>query len=148
MRNITKLVAGAGLAAGSLLTLTVGATTAQASVPTDGPAAQAAQVTESTVSQTVKGRGDTYQGCPYKAVCIYPRDKGWNNGHPSNVYWSYGVHKLYNQVGNHIVFNNQSGKAGVWLCKGSNGTNCPSYLKPWTYHNFNLTPINSLKLVR
>jgi hypothetical protein len=52
--------------------------------------------------------GGEYEGCPYGAVCIYPRDKGWNNGKPSNVYWSYGVHKLYNQIGNHYVFNNQS----------------------------------------
>jgi hypothetical protein len=136
MRNITKLVAGAGLAAGSLLTLTVGATAAQAS---EAPVAKAAGMTVA---------GGTYQGCPYGAVCIYPQDKGWNNGQPSNVYWAYGAHKLYNQVGNHFVFNNQSGGAGVWLCKGSGGTDCPSYLGAYVYTNYNLTPINSVNLTR
>lgn len=134
MRNITKSLAAAGLAAGSLALLTVGAPAAQASEPNSKPTAAVA--------------GGEYEGCPYGAVCIYPRDKGWNNGKPSNVYWSYGVHKLYNQVGNHYVFNNQSGGAGVWLCKGSNGTSCVDHIAAYTFGNKNLTPINSIKLVK
>ena len=133
MRKIIKAIVGAGLATGALAMLTVTAPAAQAS---EAGAKPAAAVT-----------GGTYQGCPYGAVCIYPRDAGWNNGHPSEVYWSYGAHKLYNQLGNHFVFNNQSGGAGVWLCKGSDGTNCTLFWGAYSYGNPDLTPFNSIKLV-
>ncbi|GAA1584526.1 MULTISPECIES: hypothetical protein [Kribbella] len=146
MRNITKLVAGAGLAAGSVLTLTVGATSAQAVQPTDRSTTTVAQAND-LASQSVTVTGRKYQGCPYGAVCIYPRNKGWNHGHPSNVYWSFGSHKLHNQYGKHYVFNNQTPGSGVWLCKGSNGTKCYDYIASWTYGNKNLTPVNSIKLV-
>ena len=53
----------------------------------------------------------TYQGCPSGAVCVYPQDAGWNNGHPSDSDYSYGAHNLVNQFGTHRIFNNQTGGA-------------------------------------
>lgn len=70
------------------------------------------------------------QGCPSGAVCIYPQDAGWNGGHPSLTYYSYGAHNLSNQNGNHIVFNNQTGGATMRTCTGYNGTGCQGYLPP------------------
>jgi hypothetical protein len=129
MRKITKALAAVGLATGAL-------TAAVA------PAAQAAEA--QVPAKTAAG---TYQGCPYGAVCIYPRDTGWNNGHPSNIYYSYGVHKLSNQIGVHMVFNNQYGGASAYLCKTYSGTDCPWYYPQYTANNYDLTPINSIKLV-
>jgi hypothetical protein len=131
MRKLAKALVGAGFATGAMAAMTVAAPAAQAAEP--APAKAAA--------------GGTYQGCPYGAVCIYPRDKGWNNGKPSNIYWSYGVHKLVNQVGVHMVFNNQYGGASAYLCKTYSGTNCPWYYPQYTANNYDLTPINSIKLV-
>jgi hypothetical protein len=71
MRKISKALAAVGLAAGSLALLAVGAPAAQAGETATKPAAAVA--------------GGTYEGCPYGAVCIYPRDAGWNNGKPSNI---------------------------------------------------------------
>lgn len=89
-----------------------------------------------------------YEGCPYGAVCIYPRDAGFNNGHPSDVYYSYGAHNLSGQLGQHIVLNNQSGGATMHFCNGYNGTDCVSEMNANTYTNWNLTPTNSLTLDR
>jgi hypothetical protein len=119
MRKIIGTLAAVGLATGVVTAVVA-------------PAAQAA---------------GTYQGCPYGAVCVYPQNAGWNNGQPSLVFWSYGAHKLSNQVGNHYVFNNQSGGATSWVCKGSNGTDCPAGNNAYTWAEYNLTPINSIKLV-
>jgi hypothetical protein len=92
---------------------------------------------------------DTWDGCPYGAVCIYgqgvePRD----NPNPTNVYYSYGAHNLSNQVGNHWVYNNQYGGASVSLCKGYGGTNCTETIPEGTAVYRDLTPINSIKLNR
>jgi hypothetical protein len=131
MRRMMKALAAATFATGAMAALTVAA-----------PAAQAAGTT------ATKATGGTYQGCPYGAVCIYPRDKGWNNGRPSNIYWSYGVHKLSNQIGNHVVFNNQYGGAKAYLCKTYSGTNCVWYFPQYTANNYGMTPINSIVLTR
>ncbi|WP_330334156.1 hypothetical protein OHS33_33400 [Streptomyces sp. NBC_00536] len=86
------------------------------------------------------------QGCPSGAVCIYPQDAGWNGGHPSLTYYSYGAHNLSNQNGNHIVFNNQTGGATMRTCTGYNGTGCQGYLPAGSYMVKDLTPINSITL--
>ncbi|HZX06208.1 hypothetical protein [Kribbella sp.] len=99
-----------------------------------------------TVAAPAQAAG-TYEGCPYGAVCVYP-GAGWNGGHPTYVFYSYGPHKIYNQYGLHRVFNNQYGGATSWLCKGSDGTNCVWHNNQYSYTDYNLTPINSVKLVQ
>jgi hypothetical protein len=121
MRRITKSLVALAFAAGAVTT--VGATSAQAQ-PTDG----------------------TYEGCPYGAVCIYPQNAGWNNGQPSDFFYSYGAHNLSNQYGTHVVFNNQYGGATATLCDGYNGTNCGLVLQANTYYDPDLTSVNSILL--
>ncbi|MDJ0385170.1 hypothetical protein [Streptomyces sp. G-G2] len=89
---------------------------------------------------------DSWHGCPSGAVCIYPQDAGWNNDHPSNVYYSYGAHNLSNQNGNHYVSNNQTGGASMRTCTGYDGQGCQGYLLAGTYMIKDLTPINSITL--
>ncbi|MFV8186341.1 hypothetical protein [Streptomyces sp. AF1B] len=89
----------------------------------------------------------TVEGCPSGYVCIYPQDAGWNGGHPSLKYYTYGAHNLSNQYGVHRIFNNQTGGAKMHTCKGSGGTQCDSgYLPAGDYMDKNLTPINSIVL--
>lgn len=88
----------------------------------------------------------TTQGCPYGAVCIYPQNAGWNGGHPSHFYYSYGAHNLSNMVGVHRIYNNQSGGATMRTCTGYNGTGCEGYLPANNYIDKNMTPINSITL--
>lgn len=102
-------------------------------------------------------------GCPSGAVCVYPRNAGWNGGHPERggVYFSYGAHNLHDQLGYHYVLNNQyidnrSGWPMVSLMTGYNGSGKASDVldpvdgiglrKNGSWVNFNLTPINSLYL--
>ncbi|MFD9728555.1 hypothetical protein [Streptomyces sp. NPDC059072] len=90
----------------------------------------------------------SWHGCPSGAVCIYPRDAGWNNDRPSNVYWD-GVYKLYNQVGMHFVVNNQTDGWVDRICYDSYGSSCDSYVQPpGTTWWVDLTPMNSIKLSR
>ncbi|WP_407838123.1 hypothetical protein ACE1OC_19800 [Streptomyces sp. DSM 116496] len=87
-------------------------------------------------------------GCPSGAACIYPRDAGWNNGHPSNIYWD-GVNALWGQEGTHFVVNNQTQGWKVRLCYNSAGTSCDPYVQPaGTTWQLNLSPMNSIKLSR
>ncbi|MFE0471346.1 hypothetical protein ACFW2V_06955 [Streptomyces sp. NPDC058947] len=84
-------------------------------------------------------------GCPDGAFCIYPQNAGFNNNVPSHVYWSQGVHRLYDQYGTHMIYNNQTDGWKVDICGNSNGTNC------WTinqgYANeIDLGPVNSVVL--
>lgn len=99
-------------------------------------------------------------GCPYGAVCVYPQNAGWNGNSPSLEYWSYGAHNLSNQVGNHVVLNNQyptggSGWTEAGLDTGYNGTGSETMvLAPYdkapgqgeSWATVNLTPINSIVL--
>lgn len=98
-------------------------------------------------------------GCPYGAVCIYPQNAGWNNNHPSVEYWSYGVHNLSNQVGKHVVLNNQYPDGTGWpvvaLFTGYNATGkateeyAPYNEQPFqgeSWATVDLTPINSISM--
>jgi hypothetical protein len=118
MRRFVKAAAAITFAAG--MVTTIGATNAQA----DGP----------------------YEGCPSGAVCIYPQDAGWNNGQPSDTYYSYGAHNLSNQFGIHRIFNNQYDGATMRTCTGPDGNGCQGYLDEFTYEDIDLTPINSITL--
>ncbi|MET8977146.1 hypothetical protein ABZX85_16135 [Streptomyces sp. NPDC004539] len=81
-------------------------------------------------------------GCPSGAACIYG---GPNfSGGVTNQYWSRGTHRLYNQLGVHTVYNNQTDGWKFILCKNSNGTDCD-----WTFYqgaawDVDLTPYNSV----
>lgn len=86
-------------------------------------------------------------GCPAGYVCIYPRNAGWNRDRPEHRYYTYGYHNLSNEYGIHRVFNNQTGNAVVWYCRGYNGTGGSTALlgSPYAFDD-DLTPINSIIL--
>ncbi|MET9693956.1 hypothetical protein ABZY81_36930 [Streptomyces sp. NPDC006514] len=89
-----------------------------------------------------------WHGCPSGAVCIYPRDAGWNNDRPSHVYWQ-GVYELYDQEGTHFIVNNQTDGWVDRLCYDSYGSKCDAYVQPpGTTWQENLSPMNSIKLSR
>jgi hypothetical protein len=94
--------------------------------------------------------GRSFQGCPSGYVCIYPRDQGWNGGHPEvgGLFYSYGAHNLSNQYGNHYIFNNQYGEALVTLDQRPNGVDHAYLIPAGTAAVYNLTPINSITLIR
>lgn len=93
------------------------------------------------------GAATSYHGCPSGNVCIYP-GTGYNGDQPSNTYYDYGCYKLYDQLGNHRVVNNQTGKAGMLAYSSSNcGTGYLGWLGPGGNDVINLTPINSIELV-
>ncbi|MFE6039907.1 hypothetical protein [Streptomyces sp. NPDC056452] len=88
--------------------------------------------------------GAAESDCPEGAVCIYPEGKSADTSKPTDIYWSRGVHKLYNQENRHWVYNNQTDGWTVRLCKGGNGTDCGPKLAPdWLYWR-DLSPINSI----
>ena len=129
-RTRTRLTAVLASLALSLITLTGLSGTAQAA---EAPAATSDDVTAST------------HGCPRGAVCIYPGE-GWNGGNPTYIFYSYGVHKVYDQWGWHRVFNNQYGRAYASACKNGNGTQCRLPVMPGTWSNVSMTLINSFWL--
>jgi len=142
-KRMTGSFAAASAAAVGAICLSAGGAIAAPADANGRAVTQGAHSTADLGSASVSG--SSYHGCPAGAVCIYP-GSGWNNDKPSNVYWSYGVHKLYNQYGTHMVDNHQYGGATVSFCKGSNGTNCGSTMRGWTHGKRYLTPINSIKL--
>ncbi|WP_432081687.1 hypothetical protein [Streptomyces sp. WAC 04229] len=89
---------------------------------------------------------DSQYGCPVGAVCIYPRGVHYTDAEPTDFYYSRGVHKLYNQYGNHWVYNNQTDGWTVRTCTGGNGTGCGTVLRPDYLRYVNLTPVNSIKI--
>ena len=101
-----------------------------------------------TISATNAQAAGPVEGCPYGAVCIYPQNAGWNNGQPSDFYYSYGPHNLRGKFGIHRIFNNQYGGATMRTCTGYDGNGCQGYLREFTYEDVNLTPINSITLER
>jgi len=135
VRRIMRLAA-ISLAAGALALTSAG--TAGAASPTNG------KVTDQHAAYAASG---PYQGCPYGAVCIYPH-ADWNGGHPSLVFWSYGVHRISGQYGKKRFFNNQYGWASAHMCTDSNGKDCTNGQLPQTYEDYDFTPINSILLAR
>lgn len=98
---------------------------------------------------TSPAQAQTRFRCPSGYVCIYPEGASrLNFSTPTNRYYRYGTYKLSNQYNGHYVYNNQTGGAKVALCKNSNGTNCPYTLGANQYVYYNLTPINSIKLIK
>jgi hypothetical protein len=91
---------------------------------------------------------DTVNGCPLGYACIYPQNADPNHASPSLMFYTYGVHLIYNQYGRHYAYNNQTDGAVMWFCTDSNGNNCPGYLIAGTGGWADLTPINSIKLTR
>jgi hypothetical protein len=86
-------------------------------------------------------------GCPSGAACVYP-SAGWNGDRPSLVFWSYGAHNLSNQIGRKRLLNNQVDGAVARTCTGYDGKGCQGDLKPPTFIDVDLTPINSIVLER
>ncbi|MFF4156222.1 hypothetical protein [Streptomyces sp. NPDC001678] len=88
-----------------------------------------------------------WAGCPWGAVCVYPQDQNPAVS-PSLVFESYGAHNLSNQYGNHWVLNNQYGGAYARACTGYNGGGSCTDIALENGLYLNLTPINSIVLVR
>ncbi|MGW8988024.1 hypothetical protein ACWGQ9_35920 [Streptomyces parvus] len=88
----------------------------------------------------------TIHGCPSGYVCVYPT-ASWKGG-PSLKFYKYGTHPISNQFGMKRFFNNQTGGAKAYMCKGSNGTKCSGNQRAGTYYDYNFTPINSIKLAK
>lgn len=71
--------------------------------------------------------GKPGHGCPYGAVCVYPRGFSFKPGpeKKNGIFYSYGAHNLHGQYGYHLVYNNQYNvngvPAGLTLCMGYNG---------------------------
>lgn len=84
-------------------------------------------------------------GCPLGAVCVYP-SLDYNGGNPTYIFWSYGVHRIYDQYGWHLVVNNQTDWAEAYLCRGANGTNCSIDVNSPREVQAYLTPVNSVLL--
>jgi len=139
MRNSLIRKFAVGLVAASLLAVPLSLTLPVAAAP-DQPQPGAQTGDSSTAAMRHP------HGCPDGAVCIYPRNAGWNNDRPSHVYWSYGYHNLSNQYGIHRIYNWQTGGATARTCTGYNGTGCQGYLVPGQYIDKDLTPINSITL--
>ncbi|MGW2178082.1 hypothetical protein ACWCXX_08360 [Streptomyces sp. NPDC001732] len=123
VRNaITRTVASAAvLAVGSVLTLGGGAAAA--------------------------GAAATIRGCPSGAVCLYPNGS-WANDKPTYIFYSYGVHKIYNQYGTKRIYNHQTGGATARNCYDAAGKNCGGHQKANTYADYDYTPYNSIRLVK
>ncbi|MFF7019276.1 MULTISPECIES: hypothetical protein [Streptomyces] len=99
-----------------------------------------------TGAAQAQAEGGTWDGCPYGAVCIYPENvTPVNNPHPSHIFYSYGFHRVYNQFGNHWVFNNQYDGAVAELCRSVN-TDCTESIPSQQGWYVDMTPINSLHL--
>jgi hypothetical protein len=88
----------------------------------------------------------SYQGCDTGYVCLYPENRGWNNGRPSHRWYYYGTYNLSNLYGVHRIFNNQTGAADLELCWLYDGRQCLVRMTRGTYADFDFTPINSIKL--
>ncbi|MFC8517638.1 hypothetical protein [Streptomyces sp. NPDC057257] len=98
-----------------------------------------------STAQAAGQSAQSYAGCDDGYVCLYV-GASWNNNSPEHTYYTYGVHKLYDEYGTHRWFNNQTGSATTRLCVNSDGTNCTSKLLPYNYTDIDLTPYNSIRL--
>ncbi|MFF2011882.1 hypothetical protein ACFVWY_22755 [Streptomyces sp. NPDC058195] len=98
-------------------------------------------------SATAAGAAATIHGCPSGAVCLYPNGS-WANDKPTYIFYSYGVHKIYNQVGTKRIYNHQTGGATARNCYDAAGNNCGGYQKADTYADYDYTPYNSIRLVK
>lgn len=109
-------------------------------------AAALALATAAVLTGTTQSQADdqSWAGCPYGAVCIYPQNQNPAVS-PSHIFYSYGFHPIYNQFGDHWVLNNQYDGALVELCKSVN-TDCHESIPPQEGWYVDLTPINSLNL--
>jgi hypothetical protein len=123
--NVTMLkriaLSTAAIGAAAAMSLTAGASPAQAAT-----------------------QADTFAGCEEGYVCIYP-DATWNHD-PILKFYTYGAHNLNDVYGYKRIFNNQSGGAKAQTCLGYNGTDCSGDIDSWSYVDRDFTPINSVRL--
>lgn len=114
----------------------------------------AAALALATAAATAIGTGSAHAsdqpqyGCPSGAVCIYGQNADYHNGHPTDVFYSYGAHNLSGQFGDHFVLNNQTGGASAHLCLGYNGVDCRYPLPQDQRINYDMDEINSIVLDR
>lgn len=87
------------------------------------------------------------RGCQVGYVCIYSSESNWNRGIVEHRYYTYGTHRLYDEYGNHWIYNNQTDNAAFRLCRGGNGTDCDGWGYPGGPYVIHLTQYNSIKLV-
>ncbi len=111
-----------------------------------GAAALALSTAAVLTGTTQAQAAGTWDGCPYGAVCIYPENVTPSSSpYPTYIFYSYGFHPIYNQYGNHWVYNNQYDGAVAELCKSINN-DCTESIPEQTGWFVDLGPINSLHL--
>lgn len=107
-------------------------------------AAGAALAFGAVLSSGASAQAVDYHGCTPDYACIYP-GTSWSGG-PEHRFATYGVHKIYNEYGRHLLYNNQINGALMWLCTDGAGKSCPYYINAQGYPTVDLTPYNSIKL--
>lgn len=121
----------------------------RAAAMTAATGAMAAGAVAGTMGSAAAAEGDpsaqATNGCPNGAVCLY-NPAGWDAGTPEHVYWSYGVHQLYDEYGTHHVFNNQHSGASMELCGTREPAQCGAPWVPGVVVTQDLTPVNSIRL--
>jgi len=144
--SITRLAIAVAVAA---VAFTGAAATAGAAQPTPTTVTAVAAPSLTPVSGTVFG-------CRLQWVCLYTDHTNvLSAAHPHTDYFNYGFDNFSNVTGMHWLFNNQTGGARVYLCRNFGGTNCPpftvggvtfKYIPAGVAVNYNMTPINSIRL--
>lgn len=82
--------------------------------------------------------------CPSGYVCIYSGTT--KSSSITYEFYTYGVHKIYNQYGSHLVFNNQTQAAVVFLCNDAACNDIQGSEGAGAWDVWNLTPINAVQL--
>ena len=107
-------------------------------------------------SLAVAPMAGTLFGCRAQWACLYTDNTDtMSASHPHTDYFNYGFDNFSNVTGTHWIANNQTGGAPVYLCRNFGGTNCPpftvggitfKYIPAGVAVNYNMTPINSIRL--
>lgn len=87
----------------------------------------------------------TLDGCPSGYVCMYTV-VGWQNQQPENEYFDYGYYNLSSQIGARVIVNNQTGGATVTGYYNYGGTGWAWTLQDYQENEYDITPINSIRL--
>lgn len=106
--------------------------------------------TSALMAPHAEAAGKSLHGCPGGGVCIYPTKGGLKVGpERGGIFFSYGAHNLTEQLGNHIIVNNQYDGAGFRMCYGYGGRDCfVSSRHRGDFITTNLTEVNAFKLFR
>lgn len=85
-------------------------------------------------------------GCGGGNACLY-NGPGWTYTITNSV--AFGWENVFNMFGTKRYLNNQSAGWWAYLCTGSGGTGtCDGWIQilPYSWHDLDFTPINSIKV--